>query len=90
MRKIGDGKIVFFWHDKWWEGEISSQLVNNETVNSNFMEGKEKICDMIDNGKWKWHDECNSCPIIQTVPVPVLSSGKCDSTVWTTNEGQSV
>lgn len=53
MRKVGNGKTMFFWHDRWWEGGVISEMVTNDIVNSTHSDGKDKVSDIVENGKWK-------------------------------------
>ena len=68
--KVGNGKSVFFWHDKWWDEDIPSDIIPNEAILQVNMDGNEKVCDMIDNENWLWPAERKSSyPILQALSV---------------------
>ncbi|GJW74414.1 hypothetical protein Tco_0133784 [Tanacetum coccineum] len=48
---------------------------------------KASLAEMIDNGKWKWHNEWKDVfPELINIPVPSCSIHK-DKTVWRCNNG---
>ena len=88
QKVIGDGKSTFFWHDRWWDGGIISELVSSEVFENNQLDGNEKVCEMIENGRWKWENEWNSNSFdISNVPILSLNSDDGDRTIWINKDG---
>ncbi|GJX96096.1 hypothetical protein Tco_0351894 [Tanacetum coccineum] len=72
--KIGDGRSISVWHDKWCNiGPLDSLLSKRDIYEARF-DDDAKIIDLISNGKWKWPVEWkNDYPELQLIPIPNLN-----------------
>ncbi|GJU96723.1 hypothetical protein Tco_1321479 [Tanacetum coccineum] len=48
--EVGDGKSIFLWHDRWWDGGILSETFPTESLPN--PDSRTKISEMIHNGVW--------------------------------------
>ncbi|GKA86082.1 hypothetical protein Tco_0807793 [Tanacetum coccineum] len=75
--KIGNGEWIFVWHDKWCGIGPLSQFVTNRDIYDARFNNKASFADMIDNDKWKWHNEWKDVfPELISIPVPSCSIHK--------------
>ncbi|GJZ45295.1 hypothetical protein Tco_0592891, partial [Tanacetum coccineum] len=55
--KIGDGKSVFLWHDKWWNDKCLNEIIlTNILLRTDMMDCKIKGCK--DSTEWTTIDGC--------------------------------
>ncbi|GKB28957.1 RNA-directed DNA polymerase, eukaryota, reverse transcriptase zinc-binding domain protein [Tanacetum coccineum] len=55
--RIGDGKTISVWHDKWCDQGPLDKIVNNKDIYNVRMSNKTCLVDAIKDGRWKWADE---------------------------------
>ncbi|GKC94174.1 retrovirus-related pol polyprotein from transposon TNT 1-94 [Tanacetum coccineum] len=55
--KIGNGEWISVRHDKWYGIGRLSQFVTNRDIYDARFNNKPSLVEMIDNDKWKWHNE---------------------------------
>ncbi|GJW01885.1 RNA-directed DNA polymerase, eukaryota, reverse transcriptase zinc-binding domain protein [Tanacetum coccineum] len=85
--KVGDGKSIFMWHDKWWGDVVMSDIIPNEAIQRANVNDKIKLKDMVVNGKWEWPNEWDSAFLqILLISMPEMKEGYKDSAVWMTND----
>ncbi|GKB41517.1 RNA-directed DNA polymerase, eukaryota, reverse transcriptase zinc-binding domain protein [Tanacetum coccineum] len=58
VKKIGDGISSFTWFDKWWEKGVLSDILSADDIKRANLDLKIKVCDMIEDDKWKWPRDC--------------------------------
>ena len=80
---VGDGKMISYWFDNWFENKCLSDLLNldhDETTNPDM-----KVCDFIQNQQWnvsKLAQYISRGDIIQKIvsvlfPIIVISDSYC-------------
>ncbi|GKG60787.1 hypothetical protein Tco_0614349, partial [Tanacetum coccineum] len=74
MFKIGDGKSISLWHDKWCDQGPLDRFINNRDIYDARMSNSDCLADAIEEGRWKWADDwCFRFPEICQIKVPILS-----------------
>ncbi|GJT58610.1 RNA-directed DNA polymerase, eukaryota, reverse transcriptase zinc-binding domain protein, partial [Tanacetum coccineum] len=58
--RIGDGKSIFVWHDKWCDQGPLDRFIQNRDIYDVRMSNKDCLADAIVKGRWKWADEWSS------------------------------
>nr|GEU44071.1 hypothetical protein [Tanacetum cinerariifolium] len=57
IERIGDGKSIFVWHDKWCDQGLLDTIINNKDIYDVRMSNETCLADAIEDGRWKWADE---------------------------------
>ncbi|GJW65932.1 RNA-directed DNA polymerase, eukaryota, reverse transcriptase zinc-binding domain protein [Tanacetum coccineum] len=72
--KIGNGKEISAWHDKWCSiGPLDRFFFKRDIYEARY-EDAAKIIDMISHGRWNWPEEwTNDYPELHQIPVPSLN-----------------
>ncbi|GJR80695.1 RNA-directed DNA polymerase, eukaryota, reverse transcriptase zinc-binding domain protein [Tanacetum coccineum] len=86
--KIGDGKSVNVWHDKWCNASPLSDFIDSRDIYDARL-GKEcTLNEIISDGRWVWPEEWNSdFEVLRNVQIPVLDNEVKDKATWITNNG---
>nr|GEW21390.1 RNA-directed DNA polymerase, eukaryota, reverse transcriptase zinc-binding domain protein [Tanacetum cinerariifolium] len=58
--KIGDGKFIFVWHDKWCDQGSSDRFIQNKDIYDVRISNEDCLVDAIVEERWKWADEWSS------------------------------
>lgn len=65
--RIGDGSQTSLWYDNWlFFGPLSQFIIKRDVFEADFSLDC-KVCDMVENGEWKWCVE-------EEIPVLVSSA----------------
>ncbi|GJX49273.1 RNA-directed DNA polymerase, eukaryota, reverse transcriptase zinc-binding domain protein [Tanacetum coccineum] len=85
--KIGDGKSISVWHDKWYNAtSISSVICKKKFFYAGFSD-LDKISDVFDSNGWKWPLEwMTKYHWIKDIKNPTLSNSP-DTPIWVDNNG---
>ncbi|GJS60321.1 hypothetical protein Tco_0655105 [Tanacetum coccineum] len=54
VKRIGDGKDTFMWHDNWWENGPLSGHIPMEIMGKYGISSDVKVVDMMKKGVWIW------------------------------------
>ncbi|GJU22982.1 RNA-directed DNA polymerase, eukaryota, reverse transcriptase zinc-binding domain protein [Tanacetum coccineum] len=86
--KIGDGKSINVWHDKWCNVSPLSDFIDSRDIYDARL-GKEcTLNEIISDGRWVWPEEWNSdFEVLRNVQIPVLDNEVKDKATWITNNG---
>ena len=49
---VGNGKSIFFWHDRWWGPNPLIQSLKGDVIAYTGIDEKVKLSEMIVNGEW--------------------------------------
>ncbi|GJX96968.1 peptidase C48, SUMO/sentrin/Ubl1 [Tanacetum coccineum] len=88
--KIGNGRSISVWYDRWNENNALSNNIPKRDVCLAGFNDQNKICDMIEGNRWKWPEDWlakYSC--LLNIPTPTLVE-EPDKTLWVTNQGKMV
>ncbi|PWA80172.1 hypothetical protein CTI12_AA200070 [Artemisia annua] len=85
---VGDGKSIFFWHDRWW-GPRS--LINEDVSNGrrNDIDDKVKMYEMIEDGEWNTKVDFVK-NLLTNIPVPIIHNDTKDEAMWVTKDNKKV
>ncbi|PWA66526.1 RNA-directed DNA polymerase, eukaryota, Reverse transcriptase zinc-binding domain protein [Artemisia annua] len=88
--KIGDGKTISAWYDRWNDQQALAKTINRRDIYSAGFNDQNKLCDLLDTNGWKWPQEWyTKYECTQSLTVPTLSSSP-DVPVWVNNNGREV
>ncbi|GJY50957.1 RNA-directed DNA polymerase, eukaryota, reverse transcriptase zinc-binding domain protein [Tanacetum coccineum] len=81
--KIGNGKSISAWHDKWCiMGPLDNIFSKRDIYEARFNDNA-KVADLIYNGRWKWPLEwTNDYPDLLLIPIPSLNAQTNDKVLW--------
>ncbi|GJR81101.1 RNA-directed DNA polymerase, eukaryota, reverse transcriptase zinc-binding domain protein [Tanacetum coccineum] len=83
--RIGDGKSIRIWHDKWYNGTSLSSFIRKKDVFYVGFNNLSKVSDLIDDNGWRWPQNwLIKHPWLSMIQVPVLSNTP-DKLVWVDN-----
>ncbi|GKE02891.1 hypothetical protein Tco_1390874 [Tanacetum coccineum] len=86
--KIGSGKNVLVWHDKWSDNPTLDLIVSRREIYSAGFSNTETVSGCISENKWRWPSEWMvKYPILQTFLIPMIKNDAEDKLVWRTNKG---
>ncbi|GJR61177.1 hypothetical protein Tco_1503339 [Tanacetum coccineum] len=87
--RIGDGSQTSLWYDDWLFLGPLSQFISKRDVLEAGLSLNCKVCDMVENGDWKWPDIWRSkLPFLFHLPPPLIIHGKNDMVLWKSNDGK--
>ena len=86
--KIGNGKSISAWHDRWCnESPLSDFISARELYNARF-NGDCTVDKIISNGIWSWPDDWFiKFPNLRNIQIPTLLNDTRDKVEWITNNG---
>nr|GEU49747.1 hypothetical protein [Tanacetum cinerariifolium] len=88
--KIGNGRSISVWHDKWCDLGPLDRFIHNRDIYDVRMSNEDCLADAILDGRWKWADEWgNRFPEICQIDMPILTQ-KNDKAVWMYDGNKSV
>ncbi|GKB60710.1 RNA-directed DNA polymerase, eukaryota, reverse transcriptase zinc-binding domain protein, partial [Tanacetum coccineum] len=80
--KVGDGKSISVWHDKWCDIGPLDSIIQSRDIYDIRMSNLDCLADAIINGRWKWAEEWKDrYPEISQITVPSLTRVK-DKAQW--------
>ncbi|GJY22644.1 RNA-directed DNA polymerase, eukaryota, reverse transcriptase zinc-binding domain protein [Tanacetum coccineum] len=86
--RIGNGKDVSIWHNRWCCLPAIDTIVSRREVYVAGFSNKDTIADCIFENKWKWPAEWyDKYPILHQYNVPNVSIGLKDKLIWISNNG---
>nr|XP_043620341.1 uncharacterized protein LOC122592208 [Erigeron canadensis] len=89
LYKIGNGRRISMWNDKWSIDGPLNQVITKRVLYDAKLEADTKIADMINNGKWNWPEEWEErFGIPRNIATPVLQLDKEDRIVWVSKNNQ--
>nr|GEZ09847.1 RNA-directed DNA polymerase, eukaryota, reverse transcriptase zinc-binding domain protein [Tanacetum cinerariifolium] len=59
FHKIGNGKGVSAWHDRWHDLCPLDQYITNRDLYEESFSQNDNVVDLVDNGVWKWSNKEN-------------------------------
>ncbi|GJV51016.1 putative reverse transcriptase domain-containing protein [Tanacetum coccineum] len=84
--KIGDGKSISVWHDKWYNGISLSSLISKKEVFYAGFKDRDSIQDVLNENGWKWPQNwVIKFPWLANIQIPNFTNP--DKTVWIDNNG---
>ncbi|GJX90807.1 RNA-directed DNA polymerase, eukaryota, reverse transcriptase zinc-binding domain protein [Tanacetum coccineum] len=73
FHKIGNGKGVSAWHDRWHDLCPLDQYITNRDLYEESFSQNDIVADLVDNGVWKWSNRENrNFEMLNQIPVPLL------------------
>ncbi|GKD50616.1 hypothetical protein Tco_1279592, partial [Tanacetum coccineum] len=88
--KVGNGKEISAWYDRWNETQFLAKYISKREVLSAGFNDHSKLCDVIDGNKWKWPtDWSEKHNFLKNLQVPDLRD-EPDCLMWVTNHGKLV
>ncbi|GJW66697.1 RNA-directed DNA polymerase, eukaryota, reverse transcriptase zinc-binding domain protein [Tanacetum coccineum] len=85
--KVGNGKDISVWHDKWCQLGPLDKLFSKSDLYDAKLDDDAKIADMIHNGRWKWPIEwIEDHPDLLLILVYCLNEHIKDKTYWVDEE----
>ncbi|GJX02213.1 hypothetical protein Tco_0186126 [Tanacetum coccineum] len=87
--KIGNGKSVSAWYDKWCvEGPLGDFITTRDLYDAR-LSNKSNVVSLIEDGNWCWPNEWNTkFPRLNQIPLPNLQDNKQYEAVWITRDGK--
>nr|GEU49763.1 hypothetical protein [Tanacetum cinerariifolium] len=85
---IGDGNSASMWFDKWCAASPLYNTISSRYIARAGFTHASKVCDCIQDGLWKWpNDWLVKYPILNSIPVPIISHDKPDYLEWRNIDG---
>ncbi|GJZ80917.1 hypothetical protein Tco_0645911 [Tanacetum coccineum] len=89
--KIGNGKNISAWHDKWCQMGPLDKIVSNMDLYDARLALDAKVADMIINNKWKWPEGwVKDFPELNQIPNPVINVNATDKVCWVNSDYKEV
>nr|GEV83709.1 hypothetical protein [Tanacetum cinerariifolium] len=86
--KIGNGRKVSLWHDRWSDKLTLDFILSRREVYSAGFSNIETVCGCINGNRWRWPNEWFlKYPILSQIHVPNLNNEIEDKLLWRTNNG---
>ncbi|GJW63724.1 hypothetical protein Tco_0115608 [Tanacetum coccineum] len=87
FHKIGNGKNIFVWYDKWNQKGPLSKFISTRDIHAARFNENDKVADLIEEGRWQWpNDWYNKFPMLKEIEAPKLNDS-IDKAVWSSNNG---
>ncbi|GKB03254.1 RNA-directed DNA polymerase, eukaryota, reverse transcriptase zinc-binding domain protein [Tanacetum coccineum] len=88
--KVGNGKTISAWYDKWSENQSLARNLSKREICLAGFNDQSKLCDIVDGNRWKWPNEwMNTHSFLLNIPIPTLVD-EPDRALWVTNQGNMV
>ncbi|GJV06988.1 RNA-directed DNA polymerase, eukaryota, reverse transcriptase zinc-binding domain protein [Tanacetum coccineum] len=85
--KVGNGKSINVWHDKWNDGDYLSKNISKKEIFYAGFNDQTKLADVMDSDGWKWPaDWFVKYPWISNMKTPILNNCP-DKAVWVDSNG---
>ncbi|GKA99346.1 RNA-directed DNA polymerase, eukaryota, reverse transcriptase zinc-binding domain protein [Tanacetum coccineum] len=89
--KVGNGKDILVWHDKWCSLSPLKSLFTNRDMYHERLDNNAKIVDMVQNGRWNWPDTwIKDHSVLLKIQVPSLNDQVKDKAVWVGRDNKEV
>ncbi|GJX97140.1 RNA-directed DNA polymerase, eukaryota, reverse transcriptase zinc-binding domain protein [Tanacetum coccineum] len=86
--KIGNGKNVNVWHDRWNNDESPSKYISKKEIFYAGFSDNNNVADLIDTNGWQWPAKWKEkYRFLNNIPIPQLTSNP-DTSVWISNDGK--
>ncbi|PWA82932.1 reverse transcriptase domain, Reverse transcriptase zinc-binding domain protein [Artemisia annua] len=83
---VGDGKSIFFWHDRWWgPRSLINEVLSNGSRND--IDDKVKMYEMIEDGEWNTKVDWVK-NLLTNIPVPIIHNDTKDEAMWVTKDNK--
>nr|GEV91106.1 hypothetical protein [Tanacetum cinerariifolium] len=85
---IGDGRSTSMWFDKWCVASPLSNIISSRDITRAGFKHASKVRDRIQDGLWIWpNDWLVKYPILNSIPVSIISDDNSDSLEWRCRDG---
>ncbi|GJV44559.1 RNA-directed DNA polymerase, eukaryota, reverse transcriptase zinc-binding domain protein, partial [Tanacetum coccineum] len=89
--RVGNGKKILVWHDKWCEEGPLINIVSYRSIYDARLKPNATISEMIVDGNWIWPREWyDKYPVLRNVQCPTITQNLEDKVLWLTREGNLV
>ncbi|GJS95673.1 RNA-directed DNA polymerase, eukaryota, reverse transcriptase zinc-binding domain protein, partial [Tanacetum coccineum] len=86
--KIGDGKSISVWHDKWNSDVSLLSMISKKEIFYAGFKDQDKIQDVLDDNGWKWPQNWkDKYPWITNIQTPYITN-QPDQAIWLDNNGK--
>nr|GEW28659.1 RNA-directed DNA polymerase, eukaryota, reverse transcriptase zinc-binding domain protein [Tanacetum cinerariifolium] len=87
-RKLGNGKSVNVWHDRWCSVSPLSDFITTRDMYDARLRNECTVKEVIHEGRWKWPAEwSNDVMKFDQLQVPMLREDMEDKAVWKSENG---
>ncbi|GJS26786.1 RNA-directed DNA polymerase, eukaryota, reverse transcriptase zinc-binding domain protein [Tanacetum coccineum] len=91
MYKIGNGRDISAWHDKWCSIGPLDKFLSNMDIYDVRIAIDAKVVDIISNGRWNWPEGwVEDFPKLNQIPIPVINNGVKDKAIWVNSENKEL
>ncbi|GKB15011.1 RNA-directed DNA polymerase, eukaryota, reverse transcriptase zinc-binding domain protein [Tanacetum coccineum] len=89
--KLGNGKMVSAWHDRWCAVSPLSDVIGSREIYDARFKDNSSVSEIIQEGRWVWPDEWNNdYEVLRQIQVPVLNDDWKDKAVWINRLGKEL
>ncbi|GJU46796.1 RNA-directed DNA polymerase, eukaryota, reverse transcriptase zinc-binding domain protein [Tanacetum coccineum] len=86
--KLGNGKFVNIWYDKWCSVSPLSDFIDTRDIYDARLNNNCTVSDLINEGRWKWPAEWSTYFVeLSQLQVPILNDNIEDTAVWISENG---
>ncbi|GJY24271.1 RNA-directed DNA polymerase, eukaryota, reverse transcriptase zinc-binding domain protein [Tanacetum coccineum] len=86
--KLGNGKSVNIWYDKWCSISPLSDFIDTRDIYDARLSNNCTVSDLINEGRWKWPAVWRTDFVdLSELQVPILSDDIEDTAVWISQNG---
>ncbi|GKB24354.1 RNA-directed DNA polymerase, eukaryota, reverse transcriptase zinc-binding domain protein [Tanacetum coccineum] len=88
--KIGNGRNISAWYDRWNDNQTLSNHISKREVCLAGFNDQSKLCDIVYGNRWKWPDDWMvKHNFLLNIHVPTFND-EPDKVSWATNQGKMV
>ncbi|GJY09918.1 hypothetical protein Tco_0378103 [Tanacetum coccineum] len=87
--KVGNGRKVFFWYDRWIERSPLCNLINYNSLKYDSLAMNMRVADLVMDDRWKWpRGWKNRFKEVLNIQVPKLVKDIDDKAIWINKKGK--